>query len=517
MLMRQRSRREQLRSEFAAFPWKAVLPRMAMDVVLVNASFVVAFVLWFFFYLLIVGLPEPALLAHIFKNYVAAYWLLWSGLALLIFHVSGFYTRARGYAGRYKVWVIFRAVGLFMVLFVFIDYFLFRSELLPRGVAALGWLLMLASVGGIRLAKDFFLKGYNVVPQRPPRKPQTVLVIGGAGYLGSVLVRQLLARGYKVRVLDSLLFGRKSLDPVMNDPGFELIVGDIRDIQAVVQAMKGCDAVIHLAAIVGDPACEENRPLAVEVNRAATQMAMEISRGYGVTRFLFASSCSVYGASDSITDEHSALAPLSTYAQTKIDSEGIVLASKSPDFYPTVLRLSTLFGASPRMRFDLVVNLLTGRAFSNRKITIFNGSQWRPFMHTQDAARALIACLEASPEVVSGQIFNAGDNTLNHQLSDIADNIQEIMPHAQIEPVENQDRRNYRVSFDKIRGHLRFTCQWTLKDGIHEIHEMLTSGQVGDFTAEEFSNLATIRVMAQAANATGRSSLHLLESLARYE
>lgn len=509
--------KKQLRDELGAFRWKAVLPRMAMDVVLVNASMILSFVLWFFFYTIVLAIPHPQTLAEHFKNFVAAYWLLWSGLALLVFHVSGFYTQARGYAGRYKAWVIFRAVSLVILLFVFVDYFLFRSELLPRGVAAIGWALMMASVGGIRFTKDLFLKGYRVVPRRAPAKPQSVLVIGGAGYLGSTLVRQLLARGYRVRVLDSLLFGRKSLDAVEDHPKFELIVGDVRDIQAVVHAMRGCDAVVHLAAIVGDPACEVDRTLTVEVNRAATQMAIEISRGYGVTRFLFASSCSVYGASDSIADEHSELAPLSTYAQTKIDSEGILLASKAPDFHPTVLRLSTLFGISHRMRFDLVVNLLVGRAFGNKKITIFNGTQWRPFLHVRDAARAFITCLEASPDIVSGEVFNAGDTALNHRLSHIADEILTILPHAEIERVENQDRRDYRVLFDKIYRRLRFKCELTLADGIREIYEMLQRGEIQDVTAEKFSNVATVRVMAQAAGGTGRSSVRVLESLTRFE
>src|SRR5258708_15283651 len=160
--------------------------------------------------------------------------------------------------------------------------------------------------------------------------------------------------------------------------------------------MKGCDAIIHLAAIVGDPACEENPQLATEIDRAGTRMLIDVGRGHGIQRFLLASTCSVYGASEFLMDEHAQVAPISLYAQTKVDSERLLLESKSADFHPTILRLATLFGVSPRPRFDLVVNLLTARAIRCGKITIFNGEQWRPFMHVHDAARAFIACLQAN-------------------------------------------------------------------------------------------------------------------------
>src|SRR5439155_7233649 len=255
-----------------------------------------------------------------------------------------------------------------------------------RTVTLLGWALMLVNVVSARLSKDFFLSTYKIESRtRPSNKVERVLVLGGAGYLGSVLTPRLLARGYKVRVLDSFLYGESSIEGVKRHPNFEAVKGDIREIQPVVDAMKDYDAVIDLAAIVGDPACEENRQLAVEGNRAATRMLIDIAKGYGIRRFLFASSCSVYGASEFLMDECSQVAPISTYAQTKVDSENLLVEGAGADFYPTVLRFGTLFGLSPRPRLDLVVNLLTAQAAIAGKITIFNGTQWRPFLHVDDA------------------------------------------------------------------------------------------------------------------------------------
>ncbi len=293
-----------------------------------------------------------------------------------------------------------------------------------------------------------------------------------------------------------------------------MIQGDVRDIQAVVQTMKGCDAVIHLAAIVGDPACEENPELAAEINRAATRMLIDVGRGHDIQRFLLASTCSVYGASDFLMDECAQVAPISLYAQTKVDSENLLLESGCANFHPTVLRLATLFGVSPRPRFDLVVNLLTARAIRMGQITIFNGEQWRPFMHVHDAARAFLACLEANLDVVSGEIFNVGSYGLNHRLSEVAEKISRIVPAVNVERVENTDRRNYRVSFDKIHTMLGFVCERSLEDGIHELADMVRSSPAEDFSAEMFNNRAMVKLYVKNGD-SGRSSIRILESLSR--
>ena len=316
-----------LRSEVHAYPWKNSLLRMAADVILVNFSMLTAFALWFLFYVVILRTPDPQGLAERFKNFVTHYWLLWSFLALLVFQLSGFYPRTRDAGGVQKTIAVFRGVSSFIVLFVFADYFLYRGALVPRGVAVLAWILTLATVGGVRLTKHKILKRYHFERKSDPESVRQVLVLGGGGYLGSVVVARLLQGGYKVRVLDSFLFGEGALEGVRAHAGCELVRGDVRDIGAVVKAMRGCDAVVHLAAIVGDPACDDNKQLAMEVNRAATRMLADVASGCGVRRFVFASSCGVYGESELRLDETSAVNPLSVYAQTKVDSENILLAA----------------------------------------------------------------------------------------------------------------------------------------------------------------------------------------------
>lgn len=506
---------KELKDQGRRYPWRDASVRMVADLVSVGVSLVLAFVVWYFFYLYILKEPRPAELAKHFRHFVSGYALIWTLLALLIFHLHGFYTRTRGYVRRYKALVVFRAVTLFVIGFVFADYLLYRGELFPRGVAVLSWMFLLATVGGSRFAKHFFLRLYHVQPKQPSAKPERVLVVGGAGYLGSALVPMLLDRGYQVRVLDSLLFGKESMKSVEKHLNFELIQSDVRDIQAVVQSTKGCDAVIHLAAIVGDPACEENPHLAAEINRAATRMLIDVGRGHGIQRFLLASTCSVYGASEFLMDEYAQVAPISLYATTKVDSERILLEAKSADFHPTILRLATLFGLSPRPRFDLVVNLLTARAIRLGKITIFNGEQWRPFMHVYDAARAFVACLEANNlDMVSGEVFNAGSYGLNHRLSEVAEKISKIIPTVEVERIENDDRRNYRVSFDKIHTRLGFTCERGLEEGIREMAEMVRRSPVEDFSAEIFNNRAMVRLYALSPDSK-RSSIRMLEALAK--
>jgi nucleoside-diphosphate-sugar epimerase len=507
---------DELRDARAGYIWKEIAPRIVADLICVNTSMVLAFMVWYLFNVAVLKTPQQQALSQRFRSFVLGYAAFWSVLAILVFHLHGFYTRTRGYARRYKAFVVLRAVSFFIILFVFADVFVFHTVLASRGALFLSWLLLLATVGGARFAKHIFVKLYHVEPRHLPRKPEHVLVVGGAGYLGSVLVPLLLERGYKTRVLDSLMFGKESLRSAESFEDCELLTGDVRDIRVVVQAMKGCDAVIDLAAIVGDPACEENPQLATEINRAATRMLVDVSRGHGIQRFLFASTCSVYGASDYLMDEHALVAPISLYAQTKVDSENLLLETRGQDFHPVILRLATLFGTSPRPRFDLVVNLLTARAVRTGKITIYNGEQWRPFMHVHDAASAFVTCLEADPYVTSGEIFNAGSYSLNCRLSGLAERIAALIPELVVEHVENTDRRNYRVSFEKIQSRLNFTCKRTLEDGIRELAEMVRTSPVDDFTTAIFNNRVMTQAFALSAD-SGRSSFRLLEALTRTE
>jgi nucleoside-diphosphate-sugar epimerase len=320
-----------------------------------------------------------------------------------------------------------------------------------------------------------------------------VLVVGGAGYIGSIVVGKLLARGYRVRLLDNLIYGRQAIEPFLTNSRLEFVQGDSRNIQDVVRAISTAKDVILLAAIVGDPACAEDDANALQINYAATRMMLEIAQGRGIERFLFASSCSVYGASDNVMDEKSETVPISLYAETKLNSERVLLEAKSKSFHPTILRFATVFGLAPRPRFDLVVNLLTARAIQDGAITIYNGDQWRPFIHVSDVAEAIVETLAAPLESVSAEIFNVGDDSLNFTLAQVAGKIRTHIPQTRIEYLVNEDRRNYRVSFRKIRDCIGFTAKRTVEDGILEIKRAFERGEIFNYRQSFYSNASYLK------------------------
>lgn len=192
-------------------------------------------------------------------------------------------------------------------------------------------------------------------------------------------------------------------------------------------------------------------------------------------------------------DENSQTVPISLYADTKVDSEEALLEAATSNFHPTILRFSTIFGLSPRPRFDLVVNLLTAKAIKERVITIYNGQQWRPFLHVADAAAAIVRVLEAPVALVGNQIYNVGDSRLNYTLTDVATLLVKFFPHTRVEHIENSDRRSYRVSFQKIKGHLGFTCSHSLEDGVREIKAAFESGEISDYGAALYSNVKYLK------------------------
>lgn len=350
---------------------------------------------------------------------------------------------------------------------------------------------------------------------RVPRHdaPSRILVTGGAGYLGSIVVRQLLDAGFQVRVLDSFPFGEDSLDAAKVDPNCDLTHGDLRDAVAAARAIRGCDAIVHLAAIVGDPACDANPQMAHEVNDAATRALIQIAAGCHVRRFVFASSCSVYGASDSLLDESAPLNPLSIYARTKINSENFLLAARTSRFSPVVLRFGTLFGLSPQMRFDLVANLFVARAAATGRITVFNEEQWRPFLHVEDAARAVLACLEAAPTAIAGQTFNAGSPELNLQIRDVGAAVERVVTGTRIERIENHaDRRNYRVSFEKIQRALGFQSSRTLESGIEEVHDAIRNDLLQDSAPHPIAPRTLARALPHPARKHLRPLRHFAAS-----
>lgn len=317
-----------------------------------------------------------------------------------------------------------------------------------------------------------------------------VLVTGGAGYIGTMLVSRLLKSGYKVIVLDRLMFGVEPLKYFLKNPNpnLSIIIGDIRNEEDVCRGLENADAVIHLAAIVGDTACAAHSDLAVGVNFSATVRLGDICKKKKIKKFIFASTCSVYGqGKEEVLTEASEVNPVSLYAETRLYGERGILSLADDDFSPVLLRLGTIYGLSPRMRFDLIVNYLTQKAIKEKKITVFGGDQWRPLLHVWDAARAFQVALESPLEKTRNQVFNVGHD--NMQIKDIGRVIKKVFPETDLQTIEKlEDKRSYRVSFEKIQKALGFSAERSVESGIQEIKEALDSKAILDPTDKIYYN-----------------------------
>ncbi|MBC8351298.1 MAG: NAD-dependent epimerase/dehydratase family protein [Planctomycetes bacterium] len=361
-----------------------------------------------------------------------------------------------------------------------------------RGVVVPAWGALCLAASSTRLLRIYFTSRFHLTPRTKAKgtRIEDVLVVGGAGYIGSVLTRQLLAAGYRVRILDLQLFGTESLNDIIAHSRLQVLRGDFRNVEDVVQAMRGVDAIVHLAAIVGDPACAVHEDATIAVNYGAAKMIAQLARAYGISRFVFASTCSVYGASDDTIDETSSLNPVSLYATTKIDAERALLDAVDDVFQPTILRLATAYGWSHRPRFDLVANLLSAKAVTDGEISIFNGEQWRPFVNTRDIARAIVMTLEAPLDRVGGEIFNVGDNTQNFTLRELGEIVAASVPGTRALHIRNdEDPRNYRVCFDKIQNVLGYRAEVSLEEGIREIVDAVRAQRITDWSNPIYSNL----------------------------
>jgi nucleoside-diphosphate-sugar epimerase len=431
-----------------------------------------------------------------FWEYLKAYgnsaWLL-TLTCLVIFALSGFYTYGRFYRGRYKALIVVQAVSIGYVIFGALTFLSQGVLYIPRGALVLSWglsiiLLTLARAWSY-VWRTILRKERSV--QRPENQPiSKVLVIGGAGYIGSALLPKLLDKGYNVRLVDLLLYGTEPIEKYLDHPHLEVMQADFRQIDKIVEAMRDVDAVIHLGGIVGDPASALDEELTTEINLIATRMIAEVAKGSGVGHFIFASTCSVYGASDQMLDERSELNPVSLYARSKIASEKVLLQMADERFAPVILRFGTIYGLSGRTRFDLVVNLLTAKAFVDGEITIFGGDQWRPFLHVDDAAQALLQVIETPLRLVRNQIFNVGSNEQNYTIRQIGEIVHSFVPLAKVvNKGDDVDRRNYWVNFNKINHTLGFSPGWTVEQGVEQVLQALRSGKVGDYRDARYSNV----------------------------
>ena len=325
-----------------------------------------------------------------------------------------------------------------------------------------------------------------------------VLITGGAGYIGSLLTSELLRLKYRVTVLDSLLFGGESLVPFLHHPNFHFVKADVTEKRAVKDSLKGGwqkpEALIHLAAIVGFPACQAvGKQVAWRYNVEATKMAFGQAADLGVERFVFASTYSNYGLSEDgkpVTEE-SQLNPQSLYAETKIAAEEFLLSQKGSSCAPLLFRFATLYGLSPRTRFDLIVNQFVLEAFTKRQLIIYQRGYSRSFVHIRDVARGVIMGLEAERSKIAGQVFNLGTDNGNYSKDDIVRLVLKRMPETVVEYKDltfGGDMRDITVSFAKIKNVLGFDTTIDVDDGVREILFALKTGIIQNPTDMRYRN-----------------------------
>ena len=315
-----------------------------------------------------------------------------------------------------------------------------------------------------------------IISKNNKKEKKTILILGGAGYIGTILSQYLIKKNYHVKVIDKLSFGSEPIEKLNKDKNFSFYKGDIFRTDKLIEVATGCDAIIHLSAIVGDQASELDYTKTINNNYFSVKMITEICKYLKIPRYIFASTCSVYGASAKSYNlkENSKLKPYSLYAETKIEAEKMLLDSSTSNFIPTILRLSTVFGISLRPRFDLLINTLCARAYLNNKLIVNGGEQIRPNIHVFDVAVAFEKTLSKKINLVDSQIFNVGSNNMNYKIIDLARIVNNEFPTAKIIIDEkNLDHRNYHVNFDKIEKKLNFKCSKSIEFGIKEIKNFL--------------------------------------------
>ena len=318
----------------------------------------------------------------------------------------------------------------------------------------------------------------------------SILITGGAGYVGSVLTKKLVEKNYKVKVIDSLVFGDDGISQMISDEKLEFLNADIRETEKIKNILKNIDCVIHLAAIVGEPLCKKIPVAAKQINEFATKNLLLLSKNQNVKRFIFASTCSNYGSSKEMVDESSPVQPLSLYSECKVNSENFIINHNTVDFQTCILRFATAHGLSPRMRFDLLVQEFIHDAIIDKKISIFGKDFWRPLIHVDDMADACISVLNASSELISGQIFNVGSNEENYTKKQLAEIIQNYIKDTKIDYITSKtDPRNYKVSFEKIKNILNFQPQKCVETSVIEILNEIKSNNLNPQDSE-FSNMS---------------------------
>ena len=318
----------------------------------------------------------------------------------------------------------------------------------------------------------------------------TVTVTGAAGYFGAVLCRKLLAEGYRVRAVDNLRYHGEALLGLLDEPGLTFFKSDVRDDRAMGQVCAGADAVVHLAALVGEPVCRINPAETEAVNDRATRSLAKIAAEAGAGLFIFSSTCSNYGKSEDgrALNEEDALQPLSLYSETKIAAEQALLHTNYGVMRAVVLRFATLFGVSPAMRFDLLVQEFVRDAYVTGRLEVYNPQAWRPFLHVADAAEAIVRVLTAGTP--SSRVYNVGDEALNSRKAGLADYVLSLVPGAEMLVNDTKaDPRDYRVDFSRFADEFDFRATRDLRQGVEQIIRLLRDGIVSDPFSKRFNKV----------------------------
>ena len=318
----------------------------------------------------------------------------------------------------------------------------------------------------------------------------TVLLIGGAGYVGSVVTQHLLEIGYCVRCFDNLVYrNQAAAESFLGNPNYNFIHGNLCDINAIEKATEGVSHVVLLAGLVGDPITKKYPDTSDKVNVYGVQKSFDILRGKGIQKLIFISTCSNYGLMEEgvLANEESTLTPLSLYAKAKVAAEEKLMSMKGQvDYCPTVLRFATAFGLSPRMRFDLTVNEFTRELAIGNELLVFDADTWRPYCHVRDFSRLIAKVLKEDPTKVAFEVFNAGGDENNFTKRALVDEILKLLPNSKVAYKEHGgDPRNYRVDFAKVRNVLGFEPAYTVPMGVKEIIDQVGNNFFKNFEGRE--------------------------------
>lgn len=325
-----------------------------------------------------------------------------------------------------------------------------------------------------------------------------ILVVGGAGYVGAQLVPELLSQGYKVTVLDLYMYGDDVFNEIKNHPYLTEVKGDVRDETIVKKALKGCDAVIHLACISNDPSFELNPALGKSINLDSFEPFVLLCKEFKIKRFIYASSSSVYGVKDvpNVVEEME-LEPLTDYSKYKAECEKILLKHINNDFVGTILRPATVCGYSTRQRLDVIVNILTNLAYNTGKIKIMGGDQLRPNIHIKDMVRAYIHVLKQPVNKIQGKIYNVGYE--NHSVRTLGQMVQKLVEkekNVELVHEETNDNRSYHVSSEKIKNELGFVPKFTVEEAVKDLVDAFKKGKLPDsLTDIKYSNIKTMKAI----------------------